>query len=337
MITSFFSFDNPWFIGIASFFIAGGVVMFFITFPIIFYNTMYRSPKKKRSRECTNTKDPQQMRMFDEGIAWAKQYSDLTEELHIVNEGLNLYGEYINFGYNKCAVILQGRTESLLYSYYFSDVYAQNGYNILVIDVRAHGLSDGKYQTAGIKESDDLVLWLKLIHERYDIDSFTLHGICVGAATAVYTYVKQKNEGLNLIKTIVTDGLYQSYYEMFKQNFRMRKKPVFPMLHLVFLLAYVLAGVRVFRETPMKYMPYIDIPILFLWSSKDIFCKKGKCEELVEACTSEDKEICFFPNGRHSHVRSTQATDYDRVIAKFLLKHNFETTEVYENVLYAVR
>ena len=321
MMMSMITQTNPWIANsITAVIIIAVVNVIFlcVLFSVIFYFTMYRNPKKKRVRECTNTKDEQQMRMFEEGLIWATQYKDTTEELHIVNDGLNLYGEYINLGFDKCAVILQGRTESLLYSYYFADVYAKNGYNILVIDVRAHGLSDGKYQTAGIKESDDLVLWIKLINEKYAINHFTLHGICVGGATAIYTYVKLKNEGVDVVKKIVTDGLFQNYYEIFKQNFKMRKKPVFPVLQLVFFLAFVLAKVRLFEETPMKYMKDIDIPILFIWSTEDIFCLKSKSEELFAACASKHKELCFFNNGRHSHVRSSQEAEYDQAIAKFL-------------------
>jgi len=313
---------SPWLIvviAVAAFFAAGGIVMLFVIPIVIFRHTMYRSPKSKRTRECTNTKDEQQMRMFEKGMTWAEQFKDKTEELHIVNDGLNLYGEYINFGFDKCAVILQGRTESLLYSYYFADVYAKNGYNILVVDVRAHGLSDGKYQTAGIKESDDLVLWIKLIHEKYSINDFTLHGVCVGGATAVYTYAKLKNEGSDLVKKIVTDGMFKSYYEIFKMNFKMRGKRPFPMLYLVFFLAYIYAKARLFRETPMKYMKDIDIPILFIWSEKDIFCIKQKSEELFAACASKHKVVQFFPEGRYSHVRSSQEAEYDEAIAKFLL------------------
>ncbi|MCL2442614.1 MAG: alpha/beta hydrolase [Treponema sp.] len=324
MITLITSLDNPWIIaGIitAVFLAASGIIMFCLIFILVFYNTIYRNPRKKRTRECTNKKDEQQMRMFAEGITWSEQFKDKTDELHIINEGLNLYGEYINFGFDKCAVILQGRTESLLYSYYFADVYAKNGYNILVIDIRAHGLSDGKYRTAGIKESNDLVVWIKLISEKYNIHDFTLHGICVGGAAAVYTHVKLKNQGSNLIKRIVTDGLFHTNFEIFKKHFEMFKKRPFPILYIVFFLARILAKVRFFEENPIKYIKDIDIPILFIWSAKDLFCVKPKCEDLFETCASKYKEIYFFPEGRHSHVRSSQAAEYDKVIEKFLQKH----------------
>jgi alpha-beta hydrolase superfamily lysophospholipase len=309
--------NNPWVIAGIIIIASGLFVVLFVVPVIIFCNTMYRNPKEKRTRECTDTKDAQQMRMFEEGVIWAEQYRDKTERLQIENGGLNLYGEYINLGFDKCAVILQGRTESLLYSYYFAGEYVKNGYNILVIDVRAHGLSDGTYQTSGIKESDDLILWIKLINEKYAVTGFALHGICVGGATAVYAYAKLKNEGIDLIERIVTDGLFISNYEIYKQNFKMRKRPVFPVLQFVFFLAFVLAKVRLFAETPMKYMKDIDIPILFIWSEKDIFCRKSKCEQLFEACASNRKELCFFPVGRHSHVRSSQEAEYDKVIANF--------------------
>jgi len=321
--------NNPWIIAgivIAAFLAAGVLVMLFLVPILVFYNTSYRNPKKPRARECTNKKDEQQMRMFNEGVQWSGRFRDKIEELSIISgDGLKLYGEYVNFGYDKCAVILPGQTESLLYSYYFADVYYKNGYNILTVDVRAHGLSDGKYRTGGIKESDDCVLWVKLINEKYGINDFTIHGICVGGATAIYAYVKLKNDGLSanggLIKRIVTDGVFQSYYEIFEKHFIMYKKPAFPALHLCFFLIYALTGARPFKETPLKYMKDIDIPILFIWSEKDIFSIKPKGEELFAACASKYKELCFFPEGRHSHVRSSQEAEYDRVIANFLHKY----------------
>jgi len=325
MITPAVTINNLWIMaGIAAavFLAAGVLAMLFLVPILVFYHTTYRSPRKTRTRECTNKNDEQQMRMFNEGVEWAGRFKDKTEELSIISgDGLKLYGEYLNFGYDKCAVILQGRADSLLYSYYFADVYYKNGHNILVVDVRAHGLSDGKYQTGGIKESDDCVLWIKLINKKYGINDFTIHGICIGGATAVYTYVKLKNAGSDLVKRIVTDGLYQSYYEIYKGHFIMFKKPSFPAIQMCFFFIYAFTGARLFKETPLKCMKDIDIPILFIWSGKDIFCTKPKGEELFAVCASEHKELRFFPEGRHSHVRSSQEAEYDEVIAKFLQKH----------------
>ncbi|MCL2804573.1 MAG: alpha/beta hydrolase [Treponema sp.] len=301
------------------------LLLFLLLALLIFLNTTCRNPFKKRTRECTRKKDELQISMFSEGVSWSQKFKDKTEQLNIKNDGLNLYGEYINFGFDKCAVILQGRSESLLYSYYFADVYAKNEHNILVVDVRSHGLSDGKYQTGGIKESDDLILWIKLINERFNITNFTVHGICIGGATAVYAYSKFKNEGCGFVKRIVTDGLYKNYYEFFKAHSKALKAPMLPVVYTAtlaaFFLIFIFAKVRPFKESPLKCMKDIDIPILFICGLLDKFSIKPNSEELFEACASQFKEICFFPKGRHSYVRASQRAEYDELIAKFLQKH----------------
>lgn len=299
----------------------GLFVVFFTTYQI-FIHTLYRNPKKARTRKCGEENCEDQKKIFDQGVAWATDYQDSTEDLHIVNDGLNLYGQYINLGYDRCAVIVQGRTESLLYSYYYADVYVKSGYNILVIDTRAHGLSDGNYITAGVQEHKDLIRWIELIKTRYGIGSFVIHGICIGAATAVYTYCALKKE--NLIQKIVLDGIFTNYYEIFKNHIIERKKPVFCFVYLTFFLTYLCTGARLLKETPYKRMSEIDIPVLFMWSKKDIYCIEEKNREVFAACQSKDKEVRFFPDGGHSFVRFSHREEYDKTVLAFLKKSEAE-------------
>ena len=298
-------------------FASGLFMVAFATYQI-FINTLFRSDKKKRIRECSEKGNEAQREIFTQGIKWSEQCKEATEEVHIINDGLNLYGEYKNFGYDKCAIIIQGRTESLLYSYFYADVYAKNGYNILVIDTRAHGLSDGKYITAGIIEYRDVILWIELIKDRYSIKSFLIHGVCIGAATAIYAYCATKKD--NLIKKMVLDGIFTSYYEIFKNHIIERKRPVLFFVYLVFFVAYLSSGARLLKETPFKRMKEIEIPILFLWSKDDIYCTMEKNQELFAECKSKYKEVKFFPSGRHSFVKYNNAEDYDKTIAEFLSK-----------------
>jgi len=292
--------------------------LFFVFFPAtqIFRNTLYRSGHKPRTRECSDDSSEDQKQMFRLGIKWAELYKDSTDSLHIVNDGLNLYAEYIHLGFDQCAVIVQGRTESLLYSYYYADVYVKNGYNILVIDTRAHGLSDGKFITAGVKEHKDLVLWIELIQKRYHTHSFLVHGVCIGAATAIYAYCATKKEGF--IHKLVLDGTYTSYYEMFKNHMIERKKPVLWNIYLTFLYVYLCTGANLIKKTPSKCIGEIDIPVLFIWSAYDYYCKIEKSKLLYDACQSCDKDVRFFANGNHSFVRFHNLEAYDEAITTFL-------------------
>lgn len=305
---------------LAAFVVFNLIFMLILVPHVVFYNTVYRSPKKKRVRECTNLKDEDQVKMFNEGISWANNYNDKRISLEINNDGLNLKGEYINFGYDKCAIILQGRTESLLYSYYFAKPYAESGYNILVVDLRAHGLSDGKYQTGGVKESGDIVCWIQYIRKHFGIQNFVLHGICIGAATAIYTTLAFENKNEYIIKKVITDGLYATYFEMFEKNFASYKKKPFPMLYLTFFIARIYTGVDFFKNKPIEAIKKIKAPILLIYSEEDKFCPRESSLALYEATNNSQSEIAFFPYGRHSHVRSLNTNEYDNKIKDFLIK-----------------
>jgi len=296
--------------------VAVGVFLVFLTANRIFVNTLYRSDKKPRSRDISDPSYVDLKRMHDQGRAWAEKNKDKAVELHIVNDGLNLYGEYFDFGYDKCAVIIQGRTESLLFSCFFADLYADNGYNVFVMDIRAHGMSDGKYITAGIQEHRDIIVWIELIKSKFSIESFVIHGMCIGAAAAIYTHCAMKKE--NLIKKLVLDGAYTDYYEMFKNHMIERKKPIFCFVYLTFFYTRLLEGTNLLKMTPYKRAGEIDIPVLFLWSVEDPYCFKEKNEALFAACKSEGKAMKLFPIGGHSYVRLLNKADYDKTVVEFL-------------------
>ena len=123
----------------------------------IYTKTLRRQSKDHWGRFPSDN-SPLHLQMDGSGMDWHYANLDKKTDVHITRDGLNLYGEFYDFGSDKCAMILSGRTESLRYGYYFAQPYAKAGLSILVVDPRAHGLSDGQDNTLGFEESkDDLV------------------------------------------------------------------------------------------------------------------------------------------------------------------------------------
>jgi len=307
------------------------IILMFVTAHIIFLNTLYVDPKKEKKREFTvvskDKDNPIQLAqedMFNIGTEWANQFKDKIHDLHMVNDSLNLYAQYVDFGHDKCAIIIQGRTESLLYSYYFAKPYADNGYNILVIDTRGHGLSEGKYLTAGVLDSKDVVKWIDLVSSQFNINNFLIHGICVGAAVGVLAFNEfKKRGGDNPIKKLVFDGAYPSYYSIFRQHHIEKKKPVWPFIHLVFFIVWLRTGARLGKNAPIKQIKHLDpeLPILFMYSKQDFYVLPQHGQKLFDACPSQNKQIKFLDIGRHSHVRYNQTGEYDGTIENFLIEN----------------
>lgn len=64
-------------------------------------------------------------------------------------------------------IIVHGYTVSLHASTQYIDMFRDAGFNILLIDQRRHGGSQGKYTTYGYYEKYDVQTWVNWILEHY--------------------------------------------------------------------------------------------------------------------------------------------------------------------------
>ena len=293
------------------------LVSCFVASYLIYTRTLRRAGKDTWSRELPKDMDPEQRPMYEAGVAWSEENADKKQDVHIVRDGLHLYGEYYDFGGERCAVILSGRTESLRYGYYFAIPYAREGCNILVLDQRGHGMSDGEYNTVGFEESRDLIAWLGYMGERFGIRSFVLHGICIGAATGLFAL--HSPDCPAVVEGIVAEGMHARFLESVRNHIKERKKPVFLTLGLVDLWMRHYTG-HSMRRGPMDVIGEVKVPLLMLHSREDRYSTPAFAEKLYNASGAEEKKLVWFREGRHSMLRIKDTALYDASIAEFLNK-----------------
>ena len=288
----------------------------FIAFKV-YKKELVRTDRSKWNRECSAPDNEEQLRMHNTGLDWAEPFKENIKEVKIENDGLNLVGEYFDFGCKKTAILLQGRTESLLYCYYYAKPYKDSGFNILVVDSRAHGNSDGIYNCVGLKEYKDIIKWAEYIHDSFNQEEIIIHGICIGASTALYA----SYYGPDYIKGIITDGMYINFYETFKNHMIVDHRPIFPFLKEISLIMRFKAGVNI-KKGPINLIDKYNKPILFLYSKEDKFSLPAKSEILFNKCASKNKKIVWFDHGAHSHIRINNLEKYDESIKEFLKENN---------------
>jgi pimeloyl-ACP methyl ester carboxylesterase len=255
--------------------------------------------------------------MWHDGIAWMEANKERITELEIENDGMHLVGQYFDFGAEKCVIILPGRCESLVYSYYFAPPYEKAGFNVLVVDTRCHGLSDGKYNTIGVKESEDVLAWAELVHDRFGNREIYFHGICIGTSSGLFALSSPKCP--EYLRGLVTEGCYISFSETFKRHMMALNRPRFPVLQFVMWQIWRHTGTNVYKYKPIKAIKQIrpDCRILFLYGEKDIFSIPPKSRKLFAACASQDKKLVWFEKGGHSHLRINNTEKYDQAIIDF--------------------
>ena len=280
------------------------------------YSEMFiRTSPDKWARGNSCPENEEHSVMFNAGMKWGEENASYKEDIEITSkDGLKLRGEYFNFGYDRAALILAGRAETVLYCYYFADLFQKAGCNVIVVDPRACGLSEGIYTTAGMKEGEDAGLWIDYIHERYGIEKFFIHGICVGSAQAIYVAAAHQA----YLKGIILEGPYSAFYKVLLMRTKNHGKPTFPVCIQMAMLYKKLAGVNVFKNKPIEEIKKVEVPALFLCGREDKSNSPDDFELIYNACGSAKKKFVWFDHGAHSHLRIVNLEKYDSEVIEFL-------------------
>lgn len=307
--------------------IVGGLIVLAIAFwPFayliaskhVYLNNLKRGSKDNWSRGHASSPDSNIQAMYAEGMKWHEENVSHKTDVHIINNGLNLYGEYYDLGNDKCVLIMSGRTESLEYGYYFAIPYAKLGYNVLVVDPRAHGLSDGEYNTIGYEESKDALAWAAHIHDTFGIESILLHGICIGSAGALFALTSE--DCPDYLVGMVAEGMFANFGESMKEHLIEKKKPVFMLNDMIDFWMKHYTG-HSMKYGPINVIDKLNKPLLMLHSKEDLYSTPKLAQKLYDKAPHEFTELVWFDHGRHSMLRITDTAKYDDAIAQFVVKH----------------
>ena len=303
---------------VALLFISGSVFMWFYCMKIAkkqYTNMFVRETKEKWARGNSAPENAEHTVMFNAGMKWGEENASFMTEIEVTSfDGLKMKGEYFDFGFDRAAIIMAGRAETCKYCYYFADLYQKNNFNIIVVDPRAAGLSEGLYTGAGMLESKDLEAWIGLVHEQFKIDHFVIHGICIGSVAAIYVASRHNP----YVDRIVLEGPFISFYNVLCQRTRNLGKPTFPVCFQMGLLFKKIAGINIFKNKPIDAMKRVEVPMLMICGRQDKSSLPKYFYKINQASASKEKPMVWFDEGAHSHLRIRNLKAYDKAVSDFV-------------------
>jgi len=302
-------------LSVALFILVFGILPVMVLSYVIFTVLLVRNKPEKWGHGCSQPDDGEVVAMYNEALLWREKYESNRREAWIENDRIKLYGEFFDFGSDKTAIILAGRMESCVYSSYFGEPYRRAGYNVMVVDNRAHGFSGGKYNTVGYREYRDIIKWGEWLHSETNTKSIVLHGICIGACTSMFAITSDNCP--DYFTGIVVEGMYSTFYSSVKNHMKADNRPIFPFFYMLIFYTRVLMGINVVTDGPQKRLKKLTRPILFIHGEKDLFSLPENARKMYAECPS-DKRIVWFERGKHSRLRINNLEAYDAAILDFL-------------------
>jgi len=233
------------------------------------------------------------------------------------SDGLTLRGKlYAPPGADRLALCIHGYHCSGVINFGgILQYYLEHGWQVLLIDQRAHGKSDGTMIGFGTLERFDILSWLELCTARLGPDCpIVLHGISMGAATALMT------TDLPLppqVCGVIADCGYTNTWDQFDHVMRRRVGLLTtPGLWLAehWARRHVGCGLRDCDTTAALYCA--TVPVLFINGDADTFVPPHMTEDNYNAYASfKMKYIC--PGAAHGAAWSKDPPAYIEAMEAF--------------------
>ncbi len=189
------------------------------------------------------------------------------------------------------------------------------GYQVLLVDQRAHQQSEGRYITFGILERQDALFWARAMEQRFGPEHrLYFDGISMGAATVLMAASLPLPKS---VRGIIADSGFSAPKAIIGSVIRRLRLPVKPLFGLINLWCRLLAGTSLTAYSAPEAMAHCEIPVLFVHGKKDSLVPWEMTQENYDACQSE-KTLVLVEEADHGESFLVDRTACEQAIAEFL-------------------
>ena len=251
-------------------------------------------------------------------VRWQKQLSEMKCERFEIRsrDGLKLRAKY--YEYEKGAPL-----EIMFHGYKGNAERDLSGgvercfklkRNVIIVNQRAHGESDGHVITFGYKEKFDCLDWINFAVEHFGKDQkIIITGISMGAATVLLA----SGEDLpHNVVSVLADCPYSSTKEIICKIVRELRLPVPIIYPLIRLGAMIFGGFDPNKSEPREAIKRAKVPIIFVHGDNDDFVPLAMSEEMYEICPTE-KAILKVKGAGHGLAFPVDQKGYYKAVGDF--------------------
>lgn len=217
------------------------------------------------------------------------------------------------------ALVLHGYTGWKEEMYPFACWYYEQGYQVVVPDLRCQGESEGDYIGMGWTDHYDCTLWIDYILTQDPDAQIVIHGQSMGASTAL---IMTGEESLSEhVAAVVSDCAYTDAYSMFGDKVtEWFSLPAFPLVDSARIALILRGGYDLANASAIRAVTVSNTPTLFIHGTSDAMISVQMSEDLYKTAACP-KELLTIDGAGHAQAQDKDPDAYYGAIEAFLQKY----------------
>lgn len=201
------------------------------------------------------------------------------------------------------------------------DFYRSLGYNLVYLNMRAHGKSEGKYIGFGALDRFDVQMWTKKIAELFPDTSIFLHGMSMGAASILQSADLELDPA---VCGIIADCGFSSTNEVFRSLVGgLYRLPATPFVDIFEAVNRMTAGYGFSDADSVRSMEKSRLPLAYICGDCDRYVPLDMAMRIYNACV-QDKVLLIAKGAGHAASFMTENEKYKNLITEFINTHRKE-------------
>ena len=238
----------------------------------------------------------------------------LRDTMIVMPGGYRLHTYYINRGSQHTAMVIHGWRDQAIKFFYLARMYERLlGYNVVMPDLYASGMSDGEMLRMGWLDRLDVLQLLDV----FKADTMVVHGVSMGAATTMMMSGEEMPEDIRDLRFVADCG-YTSVWDEFagelKNQFGL---PAFPLMYTTSLLCQLRYGWNFDEASALRQVAKCQYPMFFIHGDSDDFVPTYMVHQLYDA-KSAPKELWITKGTDHAHSYKNHRAEYVARVRRFL-------------------
>ncbi len=186
------------------------------------------------------------------------------------------------------------------------------GYNVLMVDFRSHGNSQGSQCTVGIKETEEVEKAYAWVTKNLP-GKINLYGISLGAATIVRAVSEHNLKP----EKMILEMPFGSLKEATEGKLRLMKLPQ-SLSTLLCFWGGTLNGVWAFNHKTTQFAKDIKCPILLQWGRNDPRVNQTETDGIFKNLATTNKKLVVYEQSAHESLIVKEGAKWMGEVGGFL-------------------